>query len=174
MRSKACLIALALCLSGPAAASECKWQLKHVQPAPKGGGIVCHPRQPDFQTAMLTCEAAPLHLDLEGDCGAGKAACRVRFLLDLEEFHLVGGNHPTRQIWNGFIEIPLLGQRGFLEALAKAKHVAVSVEGEPPRSMPTRGLAETVKTLAVSCKARTSRADPASAAGGELFQTGAV
>ena len=152
----ACLLAVALGLSDPVMAAECRWQLKQGRPPATGGGIVCAGHQSEFQAAMLSCEVAPLHLDLEGDCGADKAACRVRFHLDREEFQFTGRNRPTREIWDGSVEIPLADRRDFLTRLSQSTHVDVTVEGARLQTLPTEGLASTIKALAGTCVARTS------------------
>lgn len=151
-----CLILLALGIAAPDAAAECAWRLKQGRAPPTGGGIVCRQGQSEFQAAMLSCERTPLHLDLEGDCGADRSACRVLFRLDREEFQFTGRNRPLREVWDGSVEIPLAGRRDFLDRLGKSAHLGVSVEGAHARVLPTRGLADTIKSLTRTCVAQTS------------------
>lgn len=152
----ACSIVTALALSTPSAAAECRWQLKRDRMPPTGGGIVCEQGQTEFQAAMLSCERTPLHLDLEGDCGAGKPDCRVRFRLDREEYDFVGRNRPMREIWDGSVEIPMAGRREFLERLGRSVDIGVRVENARSLTLPSTGLANTIKALTGSCVAQTS------------------
>jgi hypothetical protein len=142
--------------SMPAAAEPCKWQLKEGRAPALGGGIVCMPGQTEFQIAFLACEDAPLHLDLEGDCGPDKTTCDIRFSTDLGRYDVIGKNHPVRQIWDGSIEIPLTGLDDLVAALLQAKRIDVSVEDATGRPLPTEALGATLETLTRSCHAKTS------------------
>lgn len=154
LHSIAGIIALCAALASPAHA--CGWQLKAGREPPQGAGIVCTPGQTEYQIATLNCEHAPLHLDLEGDCGADWATCRVRLAVDQRYFDLVGANNPVRQIWDGFIAISIADRGDLIGALATAQRIDVSVEDKPSWQMPTEGLARTLGMLAKSCAAKTS------------------
>ncbi len=137
-------------------AQACSWQLKAGREPPKGAGIVCTPGQSEYQIATLSCEAAPLHLDLEGDCGAERTTCRVHFAVDQAHFDLVGANDPIGEIWDGFIEMPVADREDLIQALATAKHIDVTVEDGPSWRMPSEGLGEAVGVLLGACAAPTS------------------
>lgn len=144
------------CLALAPSAQACSWQLKVGRDPPKGAGIVCTPGQTEYQIATLNCEYAPLHLDLEGDCGAERVTCRVRFMIDRTQFDVVGTNDPIGEIWDGFIEMPIANREDLTRAFVTAKHIDVSVEDGPSWRMPSQGLAEAVGVLLGSCAAPTS------------------
>lgn len=148
------LLILTICAAN--AAEACGWRLKAGRAPPRGGGILCKAGQLEFQVATLACENAPLRLDLEGDCGLNKADCRVRFTIDGRDFDIVGTNHPVRQLWDGYIAIPLTERDDLVNALAAARLIEVRVEDRPSWRMPTEGLAGTLAALAESCAPETS------------------
>ena len=132
------------------------WRVKEGRVPPLGGGVVCTQHQFEFQTATLACETAPLHLDIEGNCGADRMLCIVKFRIDGREFRLTGNNHPVGEIWASFVDIPVAARRDFLEALAAARSIDVAIEDKPAWSLPVDGLDETVATLLGACVAHTS------------------